>query len=185
MRARWQLGSVPIARGRRAMENVKPDVNIMSKASYKRLEERLAQLEDVERPKIVAEIQRAREHGDLSENSEYDAAREAQRQNESLISELRGQLANARIIEGNADAVSLDDEVELEDGAGERETITIVSTAEVDVLENRISNASPLGAALFNHSVGDTVSYVMPSGKRESVKIVSIKHRDQGDDRSL
>ena len=163
MRARWQLGSVPIARGRRAMENVEPDVNIMSKASYKRLEERLAQLEDVERPKIVAEIQRAREHGDLSENSEYDAAREAQRQNESLISELRSQLANARIIEGNADAVSL----------------------EVDVLENRISNASPLGAALFNHSVGDTVSYVMPSGKRESVKIVSIKHRDQGDDRSL
>lgn len=81
--------------------------------------------------------------------------------------------------------MSLDDEVELEDGAGERETITIVSTAEVDVLENRISNASPLGAALFNHSVGDTVSYVMPSGKRESVKIVSIKHRDQGDDRSL
>ncbi len=148
----------------------------MTEATRQRLEEKIDYLEKVERPRIIEEIQTARAHGDLSENSEYDAAREAQRLNEEQIATLRNQLANAVIVEGNGDTVSLEDEVQIQMSNGKEKTVIVVSTTEADVLQNKISNVSPLGMALMDHAAGDEVTYKVPSGKVLSAKIVSIKH---------
>ncbi|OFK22671.1 hypothetical protein HMPREF2826_00975 [Olsenella sp. HMSC062G07] len=149
--------------------------NIMTQGAYNRLEQSIKQLEDVERPRVIAAIQEARDHGDLSENSEYDDAREAQGQLEAKISEMRSQLANAVIVESSTEFASLESEVTIADEAGATRTVTIVSASEVDVLSGKISNNSPLGGALFNHTIGEKVSYVLPSGKAKTVTIVAVK----------
>lgn len=160
-------------------ENQVSEQNKMTEATFKRLEEKIDHLEKVERPRIIEEIQTARAHGDLSENSEYDAAREAQRLNEEQIANLRYQLAHATIVTGGGNTVSLEDEVQFEAANGAKKTVTVVSTTEADVLQSKISNVSPLGMALMDHGVGDEVSYTVPSGKVLTVKILSITHPNQ------
>lgn len=137
-----------------------------------RLQKELHRLKTVERPEIINAISEARAQGDLSENAEYDAARERQAFVEGRIKELEGTLSNAQII----DPSSLDVDgravfgatVEIEDlESGERVTYQIVGDVEADIRSNRISVSSPVARALIGKSEGDVVAVQAPAGVRE------------------
>ncbi len=137
-----------------------------------RLQTELHRLKTVERPEIINSIAEARAQGDLSENAEYDAARERQAFVEGRIKELEGTLSNAQII----DPTSLDVDgravfgatVEIEDlESGERVTYQIVGDVEADIRSNRISVSSPVARALIGKGEGDVVSVKAPAGIRE------------------
>ncbi|MGN1077244.1 MAG: transcription elongation factor GreA [Candidatus Gallimonas sp.] len=133
-------------------------------------------LTKVKRAEIVERIQEARSHGDLSENAEYDAARNEQAANEGEIAELDYKIKNAEIIEESEDnsvvhigsAVTVFDE-ELE----EETTYTIMGTTEADAMNNVISNESPVGAALLRHRKNDVVTVKAPDGEYR-LKILKI-----------
>ena len=119
----------------------------------------------------------ARDFGDLSENSEYDDAKEEQAKNAARIAEIRKILSTATV---SADAgkrknvVSIGSTVEVEDEKGKTQSFTIVGTTETNSLKRRISNESPAGAAMIGHVVGDKVSFTTPTGKVREYTITSI-----------
>lgn len=136
----------------------------------------LEYLTKVKRAEIVARIQEARSHGDLSENAEYDAARNEQAANEGEILELDYKIKNAEIIEENEDnsAVHIGSAVTVYDEELEEEAIyTIMGTTEADAMNNIISNESPMGAALLKHKKGDVVTVKAPDGEYK-LKILKI-----------
>jgi transcription elongation factor GreA len=139
-----------------------------------RLRAELDQLVRERRPEVVARIRTAKEHGDLSENAEYHAAREEQSFLEGRIQALEGRLRTAVIVEapGAADRVGLGARVTV-DAGGETVTYTIVGGAESDPGSGRISSASPVGKALLGRSVGDVVIVRTPAGDHE-YRIVEI-----------
>lgn len=137
-----------------------------------RLQAELHRLKTIERPEVIGSIAEARAQGDLSENAEYDAARERQAFVEGRIQELEGTLSNAQII----DPAALDVEgkavfgatVEIEDlESGERVTYQIVGDVEADIRANKISVSSPVARALIGKGEGDVVSVKAPAGIRE------------------
>lgn len=145
-----------------------------------RLQAELQRLKTVERPSVINAIAEARAHGDLSENAEYDAARDRQGFVEGRISELDGTLSNAQII----DPSSLDADgrvvfgatVEIEDlESGDRVVYQIVGDVESDIRESRISVSSPVARALIGKSEGDVVEVQAPSGIRE-YEVVSVRY---------
>ena len=151
---------------------------VMTKKNYDDLVAELDNLVKVKRPEIIERIAEARSHGDLSENAEYDAAREEQRSNEGKIAELEYQIKNAVIQEEITDNsyVHLDSVVTvLDQEFGEEETYTITSVTDVDVMNNKISSESPVGAALMRRKKGETVTVNCPDGSSYKLKILSIK----------
>ncbi|MCH6266458.1 MULTISPECIES: transcription elongation factor GreA [Neobacillus] len=150
----------------------------MTQAGKEKLEQELEYLKTVKRKEVVERIKIARSFGDLSENSEYDSAKEEQAFVEGRITTLENMIRNAKIIsEGElaGDTVSLGSSVtfvELPDG--DEETYTIVGSAEADPFEGKISNDSPIARSLMGKKVGDQVSVQTPGGEM-SVRIVSIK----------
>lgn len=146
-------------------------VSYMSEEGYKKILEEINYLESVERPKASAAIAEAREKGDLSENAEYDAAKEAQGKLESRIAILKDQVANARIIDAsklNADKVQIMTKVRLLNKKTKKEmTYTIVSESEANFREGKISVATPIAKALLNHTVGEVVEVKVPAGVQE------------------
>ncbi len=126
------------------------------------------------RGEIAEKIAEARDYGDLSENAEYDAAREEQGIVETRIAEIENILQNAAIITGGiSDQVGLGSVVELMTGS-KTAVYTVVGPVEADPLEGKVSNESPIGAALMGKKVDDTVEINTPKGKLE-YKIISIK----------
>ena len=126
---------------------------------------------------IVERIKEARGFGDLSENAEYDSAKEEQSKNESRINEIRAMLATAIVSDdaGKAtDVVSIADTVEVEDDKGKKQSYTIVGTNETDSLRHMISNESPLGAALIGAKKGDKVEFDTPAGKKRVFTIKKV-----------
>ena len=151
---------------------------VMTQKNYDDLVAELDNLVKVKRPEIIERIAEARSHGDLSENAEYDAAREEQRSNEGKIAELEYQIKNAIIQEEITDNsyVHLDSSVTvLDEELGEQEVYTITSVTDVDVMNNKISSESPVGAALLKKTVGDVVTVNCPDGSSYKLKIVAIK----------
>ena len=149
----------------------------MTIAGKQKLEEELEHLKTVKRKEVVERIKIARSFGDLSENSEYDSAKEEQGFVEGRITTIESMLRNALIIEesGASDVVSLGKTVsfiELPDG--DEEEYTIVGSAEADPFEGRISNDSPIAKALLGRKVDDVVKLTTPGGDME-VRIVAIK----------
>jgi transcription elongation factor GreA len=150
----------------------------MTKAGKEKIEQELEQLKSVKRKEVVERIKIARGFGDLSENSEYDAAKDEQAFVEGRISLLENMIRKAVIIEevsDNSSTVALGKTVsfaELPDG--EEETYTIVGSAEADPFEGKISNDSPIAKSLMGKQVGDKVAVQTPGGDM-SVKIISIK----------
>lgn len=150
----------------------------MTLAGKEKLVQELEYLKTVKRKEVVERIKIARSFGDLSENSEYDSAKEEQAFVEGRITTIENMIRNAKIIEeGEAasDSVSLGRSVtfiELPDG--EEETYTIVGSAEADPFEGKISNDSPIAKSLMGKKVGDEVSVQTPGGEM-SVRIISIK----------
>lgn len=149
----------------------------MTQAGKDKLVQELEYLKAVKRKEVVERIKIARSFGDLSENSEYDSAKEEQAFVEGRITTLENMIRNAKIIaegEVTSDSVTLGSSVtfvELPDG--EEETYTIVGSAEADPFEGKISNDSPIAKSLIGKKVGDQVSVQTPGGEM-SVRIVSI-----------
>lgn len=140
----------------------------MSEEGYEKLKAELHKLKYTDRPAVVEEIKKAREHGDLSENAEYDAAKEAQTHLERQIGELEFKIAYAKIVK--RDEVAKDKAylfakvtvVDLDDD--EEEVYTLVSPEETDPDTNHISIKSPIGQGLLGKKVGDEVSIKVPAG---------------------
>ncbi len=149
-------------------------------AGRKKYEEELFTREHDTRDEINERLRIAREFGDLSENAEYDAAREEQAANEDRINELKRILATAEVVDvsniNTSDlTAAVGTEVMIENAQGNRLTFALVGTNETNSLLNQISNESPVGEALIGHRTGDDISFMMPSGKMASYRIVSIK----------
>lgn len=150
---------------------------VMTQKNLDDLKEELEYLVKTKRPEIIERIAEARSHGDLSENAEYDAAREEQRSNEGKIAEIEYQIKNAVVHEEITDNsyVHLNSVVTvLDEEFGEEETYTISSVTDVDVMNGKISSESPVGSALMRHRIGEEVLVVAPNGEYK-LKIVSIR----------
>lgn len=153
-----------------------PEVQL-TEAGRKELEERLEYLKSVRRAEIAEEIKTARGFGDLSENAEYDAAREEQRSNEGKIAEIEYKIKNADVREEVTDNsyVHLNSVVTVfDEDMEEEEVYTITSITEVDALHGKISIDSPVGSALMRKHVGDKASVVCPDGSSYTLKILKI-----------
>ena len=141
---------------------------IMTKKGYEEAVEKLKYLQTVKRQEIVERIAEARSHGDLSENAEYDAARNEQAANEGEILDLDYKIKNAVILEENNDTsvVHIGSKIKVYDAdLDEEDVYEITGTTEADAMQNKISNESPVGAALLKHKVGDSVKISAPEGE--------------------
>lgn len=149
----------------------------MTAAGKQKLEDELDFLKTVKRKEVVERIKVARSFGDLSENSEYDSAKEDQAFVEGRISTLESMIRNAVIInenESNKDIVRLGTTVTfVEVPDGDEESYTIVGSAEADPLEGRISNDSPIAKSMIGRTIGENVKVLTPGGEME-IKILSI-----------
>ena len=149
----------------------------MTMEGKEKLEKELEHLKTVRRPEVVQRIKIARDFGDLSENSEYDSAKDEQAFVESRIIQVEGMIRNSEIIESDQDnhnVVSLGKTVtftELPDG--DEEEYTIVGSAEADPFEGKISNDSPIAKSLIGREVGEEVSVPTPGGDI-LVKIITV-----------
>ena len=147
---------------------------VMTAEGFVKLEEELDNLKTVRRPEVIKSLKEARAMGDLSENADYDAARDEQAMIEAKIKELEYKLEHAEIINNaDKDAVNLGSVVTISYDDGEEEEYELVGSMEVDPFNNKISNESPLGVALLNHKTGDTVAVDSPNGGY-NIKIVKI-----------
>ena len=143
-------------------------ITYMTKEGYKKKMEEIAYLESVKRPEISAAIAEARDKGDLSENSEYDAAKEAQGMLEMKISQLKDLVANARIIDEkhlNCDTVQILNRVTIKNVAnGMQMEYTIVADSEANLKEKKIASSTPIAQGLLGHKLGDVVEIRVPNG---------------------
>lgn len=152
-------------------------ITYMTKEGYKKKMEEIAYLENVKRPEISRAIAEARDKGDLSENAEYDAAKEAQGMLEMKISQLKDLVANARILDDsklNNDEVQILNRVKIKNVAnGQVMEYTIVADSEANLKEKKLASSTPIAQGLLGHKLGDVVEIKVPSGliKFEIVEI--------------
>ena len=145
-------------------------------AGFEALQEELKRLKTVERPAVIRAIELAREHGDLSENAEYHAAKENQGLIEARVLDLEASLSRAEVIDPetlSGDTIVFGATVTVVDEANKKFVYQIVGRFETDVKLRRISNSSPLGRALIGRRVGDEIEVETPSGEKfyEIVKL--------------
>lgn len=149
----------------------------MTLDGFERLEEELKRLKTVERPEIIKAIATAREHGDLSENAEYHAAKERQSFNEGRISEIENKIANAEIIDVSklsGEVVKFGAKIKLTDEDTDADSsYQIVGEHEADINDGLLSITAPLARALIGKTVGDSVEVVTPKGSKgyEIIKV--------------
>ena len=150
----------------------------MTLEGKQKLEEELEELKTVKRPEIVERIKIARSYGDLSENSEYESAKDEQAFVEGRITTLENMIRFAQIIDNDGvadDEISIGKTVVFEElPDGDEEEYTIVGSAEADPFEGKISNDSPIAQALIGARLGDTVTIETPAGEMK-VKITNVK----------
>lgn len=149
---------------------------LVTKSGLKKLQEELDYLKNVRRKEVAGRLKEAISYGDLSENSEYEEAKNEQAFIEGRILELESKIKNAKIIKGHhTQSVQIGSLVKLRKaGAREEEEFTIVGTTEADPFENKISNDSPLGSAIMERLVGDKVQVRAPAGVMK-YEIVGLK----------
>ena len=140
----------------------------MTQDGYNKLIEEINHLESVKRPEISRQIAEARDKGDLSENAEYDAAKEAQGMLEGKIAQLKGLLANARLIDEDrigTDTVQILNKVTIRNTKTNQSTqYTLVSESEADLKERKIAVSTPIAKGLMGKKVGDSVEIQVPAG---------------------
>jgi len=145
----------------------------------KKLEEELKQLKFTERPKVIQAIAEARSHGDLSENAEYDAARERQGFIEGRIQDLEDKIARAQVVDPaqvRSDKIVFGATVEVKDlETDETKTYQIVGADEAEVKEGKLSIQSPIARQLLNKKEGDIVTIRVPKGELE-YEVISIRY---------
>jgi transcription elongation factor GreA len=150
----------------------------MTRAGFTKLDDELKVLKSVERPSVIRAIAEAREHGDLSENAEYHAAREKQSFIEGRIKELEGILSLAEVIDPSklSGAIKFGATVQLVDEeSGEEKTYQIVGETEADIERGLLNIRSPLARALIGKDEGDSVDVKTPGGQR-SYEVVSVRY---------
>ena len=144
------------------------DIIYLSKKGYDALKDELNKLKTVDRPNVINQIAEARDKGDLSENAEYDAAKEAQGLLEARIAKLEVDLSNSRVIDESKldnSKVSLLSVVTIKNLANNSEmSYTIVSESEADLSQKKISASSPIGKGLIGKEVGDIADIIVPNG---------------------
>lgn len=149
----------------------------MTAEGLQKMKEELQYLESVERPRVIAAIAEAREKGDLSENAEYDAAKEEQGVLESKIALIKSKLADARIIDENdvnTDEVQILTKVRVQNlKTGQEKVYQLVTEGEANILEGKIATTTPIAKGLMGKKVGDTAEVIVPAGKME-FKILEI-----------
>lgn len=147
----------------------------LTKSGLEDLEKELRELIDYVRPEVIEQLTASRAQGDLSENADYDAARNRQAEVEGRIKQIEDILANAVVIDTNTkdNRVGIGDSVVLENQDGKRVTYRIVGTIEADPLNNKISDVSPLGSKLIGHKKGDSVTIVIRD-KSTKYKILEV-----------
>jgi len=152
----------------------------MTVEGFKQLETELHRLKVEERPRIIQQIADAREHGDLAENAEYHAAKEAQGLNEAKVAELEDKLGRAEVIDTSklsGNTVKFGATVTLEDeDSGDKVKYMIVGEHEANVREGKISIASPIARALIGKGKGDSAEVTTPRGSR-SYEILKIEYK--------
>jgi transcription elongation factor GreA len=152
----------------------------MTVDGFKQLEAELHRLKVEERPRIIQQIADAREHGDLAENAEYHAAKEAQGLNEAKVAELEDKLGRAEVIDTSklsGNTVKFGATVTLEDeDSGDKVKYMIVGEHEANVREGKISIASPIARALIGKGKGDSAEVTTPRGSR-SYEILKIEYK--------
>lgn len=152
-------------------------ITYMTREGYKKKMDEIAYLETVKRPEISRAIAEARDKGDLSENAEYDAAKEAQGMLEMKISQLKDLVANARIVDDsklNNEVVQILNKVKIKNIAnGMVVEYTIVADSEANLKEKKIASSTPIAQGLLGHKIGEVVEIRVPSGlmKFEIVEI--------------
>ncbi|MGN0437645.1 MAG: transcription elongation factor GreA [Lachnospiraceae bacterium] len=151
--------------------------NILTDKGLKKLEDELQELRVVKRKEVAQKIKEAREQGDLSENAEYDAAKDEQKDIEARIEELEAILKNVEVIytdEVDKEKVNVGCIVSIKHvDKGLVENFKLVGSTETDILNNKISNESPIGAALMGAKVGDVVTVEAPNGSFQ-IEILDI-----------
>lgn len=151
---------------------------IVTYAGLTKLEDELNHLKTVRRKDVADKIKVARGYGDLSENSEYDEAKNEQGMVESRIAELEKLLKNVRVIdeaELTTEHVMVGSRVKVKDAKGDVQEFDIVGSTEADPLGGKISDESPVGAALINHGKGDKIAVTLPTGAVIELEILSIE----------
>lgn len=149
----------------------------MTAGGLQKLKEELQHLESVERPRVIAAIAEAREKGDLSENAEYDAAKEEQGVLESRIAMLKAKIIDARIIDENdvnTDEVQILTKVRVQNTkTGQEKVYQLVTEGEANILEGKIATTTPIAKGLMGKKVGELAEVVVPAGKLQ-FKILEI-----------
>ena len=139
--------------------------NLMTQEGKQKLEDELQDLIHVQRPAITKKIAEAREQGDLSENAEYDAAMDEQGKIEDRIKDIQEILKNVQVVDDDGSGtINIGYTVKLVDDDGEEDEYRIVGSNEVDILNGKISNESPVGAAIIGHVAGGTVTVETEAG---------------------
>ena len=153
------------------------EVVYMTEDGYKKLADEIAQMEAVDRKAISAQIAEARDKGDLSENAEYDAAKEAQGMLEMKIAQMKETLANARIIDESklkTDSVQILNTVRVKNLANKQEmTYTLVSENEANIREGKLAINTPIGKGLLGKKIGEVAEINVPAGLMR-FEVVSI-----------
>ncbi len=148
---------------------------ILTPEGYLELEQELNELKNVVRPRVIKDLKDARAQGDLSENADYDSARDEQAQVEARIKELEYKLEHSKIAQKSAKgAVSIGSTVVILYEDGEEDEYSIVGSLEADPFENKISNESPIGVAVIGHQKGEVVEVASPNGSYK-VTIKDVK----------
>jgi len=151
---------------------------VVTPAGLAALEAELEELKTVKRKEIAEKIKVARGFGDLSENSEYDEAKNEQGFIESRIAQLEGMLKRVRVLDEDEisdDTVMMGSIVKVEDEDGEVEEYTITSSTESDLASGKLSDESPVGAALLGKHAGDTADVTLPGGAVIQYKVLEIR----------
>jgi transcription elongation factor GreA len=151
---------------------------ILTPEGLERLKEELQELQTTRRREVAERIKEAREFGDISENSEYDDAKNEQAMLEARIATLEDKLRSASVIDASelsSDVVRVGSQVQVKDAAGKSSTYTIVGSTEADPSANRLSNESPVGKALVGRKQGDAVTVQLPNGKSRELTVTKIE----------
>ena len=151
---------------------------ILTPEGLEKLKQEIEYLSTTKRREVAERIKEAREFGDISENSEYDDAKNEQAMLESRIATLEDKLRSASVIDAkelSADVVRVGSQVEVTDDKGKHLKYTIVGSTEANPSENKLSNESPVGKALIGAKKGDTVTVVTPKGTQRKLTIDKIE----------
>jgi len=150
---------------------------ILTPEGLERLKAELAELQTTKRREVAERIKEAREFGDISENSEYDDAKNEQAMLETRIAQLEERLRSAQVVDAKElsnDVVRIGTTVHVRDEKGKSQPFTIVGSAEADIKSGKLSNESPVGKALMGRKKGETVEVSLPNGTTRALKITKI-----------